>query len=311
MKKSSSNKLKAGGRHAFTLVELLVVLGCVALLSVVLLSLAFTSQANALRAQCTSNLRQIGVGWSMYNSENNALMPCNWPGVCVDNVVGAGSASSPWRTYEIERVVPGTGIMGTGDGTTTSGLPIPQTMSGWWNLGKLWPNRFVSDPRLFYCPSGVPPIAPTQFTYAYYTAPNANPPQPWPTTAAAQTGENEIRMAYNYFPQSRTLQVIGGRFLGPVPAVTLGGLDVTKCIVTDQMSGYDSLSHRADGVSGANALFPDGHVKWESAKANPAAFNLTSSGPYFWGQTGQSGSIGESTGGGITTFRYVKANLPP
>jgi prepilin-type processing-associated H-X9-DG protein len=303
MKKSSSNKLKASGRRAFTLAELLVVLGCVALLSVVLLSMAFTAPVNALRAQCTSNLRQMGVGWSMYNSDNNALMPCNWPGVCVDNVLGAGGASAPWRTHEIERVVPGTGIMATGDGTT-----YPQTMSGWWNLGKLWPSRFVSDPRLFYCPSGVPPLVNQNMIYSYYTAPNANPPQSWPTTAV--NPENEIRVAYDYFPQSRSLQLIGN-FIGPVPATTLSGLDVTKCIVSDQMQGYDSFAHRADGVVGANALFPDGHVKWESAKANPTAFNLSSSGSYAWGLTSATGSIGQSTGGGIITFRYVKAHLPP
>jgi prepilin-type processing-associated H-X9-DG protein len=309
MKKSSSNLLKAGGRRAFTLAELLVVLGCVALLAVVSLSLAFTTSVNALRAQCTSNLRQIGVGWSMYNSDNNALMPCNWPGVCVDNVVGAGSTSSPWRTHEIERVNPGTDIMSTTDGTTVVN-GVVQKMSGWWNLGKLWPNRFVSDPRIFYCPSGVPPLAPQNMTYAYYTAPNANPPQSWPTQYA-NNGDNEVRVAYDYFPQSRALQLVGGNFMGPVPAATLGGLDVTKCIITDEMQGYDTLAHRADGVSGANALFPDGHVKWESAKANPSAFNLTSTGPYFWGQTAQSGSIGQSGGGGFITFRYVKSHLPP
>jgi prepilin-type processing-associated H-X9-DG protein len=311
MKKLFQNPLTAGDRRAFTLTELLVVLGCVALLAVVSLSVAFTTSVNALRAQCTSNLRQIGVGWSMYNSDNNALMPCNWPGVCVDNVVGAGSASGPWRTHEIERVQPGTGIMSTTDGTTVVN-GVVQKMSGWWNLGKLWPNRFVADPRIFYCPSGVPPMVNQNMTYAYYTAPNVNPPQPWPTDAGSQAfGDNEVRVAYDYFPQSRTLTVIGGSFIGPVPAITQSGLDVTKCILSDQMMGYDSFAHRTDGVVGANALFPDGHVKWDSAKANPAAFNLTSSGQYAWGQTAAAGSIGQSTGGGITTFRYVKAHLPP
>ncbi len=308
MKKLLLNPSKAGDRQAFTLTELLVVLGCVALLALVSLSVAFTTSVNALRAQCTSNLRQMGVGWSMYNSDNNALMPCNWPGVCVDNVVSAGSASSPWRTYEIERVQPGTGIMATTDGTTVVN-GVVQKMSGWWNLGKLWPNRFVSDPRIFYCPSGVPPLVNVDMTYVFYTAPNANPPQSWPTRAA-NTGDTEIRVAYNYFPQSRTLQAVGAGTLAPVPAITQSGLDVTKCIVTDQMSGYDTLSHRTDGVSGANALFPDGHVKWESAKANPTAFNLTSSGSYYWGLTSANGSIGQS-GQGTITFRYVKAHLPP
>jgi prepilin-type processing-associated H-X9-DG protein len=317
MKKSFLNQLAAarrrqfGGSQAFTLTELLVVIGVTAMLTAVLLSVSFTTTAGAFRAQCVSNLRQIGVGWNMYSSDHNAMMPCNWPGMVANNIVGDGSESSPWRTHEIERVVPGTSTMATGDGTTA-----PQTTSGWWNLGIEWENKYIINGKVFYCPAVW--ANDPNMTWAWYDNSGATPSQPWPTGSSPQAeaggDDDEIRVAYDYYPQSKNLEEVEGSagiFLAPVPATTQGGLDVTKCIFTDQMQGYDTLAHRADGIVGANALFPDGHVKWDSAEAYPASFNLTRSGAYAWGITGSSGAIGESEGGGIPTFRYVKASLPP
>jgi len=308
MKKSSPNKLTAarrrqsGDARAFTLTELFVVMGSIAILTAMLLpALAVSNQTVLRRIDCTSNLKQIGIAWSMYSSDFNQLMPCNWPGHCVDDQTGsaAGGDSSPWRTHEIERVVGGTVTMSAGN--------------GWWNLGKEWQNKFITDPRVFYCPAGVPPIVNVNMTYAYYTNPTANPPQSWPTTSApSDFGDNEIRVAYDYYPQSRAQQLNGGQEQAPVPGTTQGGLDVTKCIVTDQMQGYDDIAHLTDGVGGANALFPDGHVRFENGKTSPTLFNMTSSGNYAWGQTSTPGSIGESTGGtGEITFRHVKNFLPP
>jgi prepilin-type processing-associated H-X9-DG protein len=92
-------------------------------------------------------------------------------------------------------------------------------------------------------------------------------------------------------------------------------IDQKKCIGTDQTQGYDSFPY-ASGNIGMNALFPDGHVRWESQHDNPNAFNLynsSSTGPNgtitYWDKTGNTGAIGEA--GGINTFRYVRSLLPP
>ena len=62
-------------RSAFTLVELLVVIGIISLLIAILLpSLARARQA-AMSIQCLSNQRQIGIFTQMYNSEYNGMMP--------------------------------------------------------------------------------------------------------------------------------------------------------------------------------------------------------------------------------------------
>jgi prepilin-type N-terminal cleavage/methylation domain-containing protein len=302
----------------FTLIELLVVIAIIAILAAMLLPALARAKQNALRINCMSNMKQIGVGWAMYATEFNAQMPCNWPGICVDNKLGAGSPSSPWRTHEIERVNGGTstmsgtpGVVGSGDGTTSA---TGQTVSGWWNIGKTWENKYVANGKVFYCPAGTPPSINKNMTYAYYDNSSGTPPPSaaWPTTSGSQTGgDNEVRVAYDYFPQSRNTQSIGGSFIGPQASVSQGDLDPEKSIFADQTMGYDTVSHRAGGFAGINALFGDTHGSYQSAKRVPSAFNLTSSGQWAWGLTSQSGSIGESGGGGIVTYRYVHANLLP
>lgn len=59
------------GALAFTLTELLVVIAIVALIAAMLLPSLVRSQASAYRAQCASNLRQLGLATQMYWDDNN------------------------------------------------------------------------------------------------------------------------------------------------------------------------------------------------------------------------------------------------
>ena len=61
--------------HAFTLVELLVVITIVAVLAGVFLPVFGAVQENSRTAACASNLRQIGAALLSFAGENNGVLP--------------------------------------------------------------------------------------------------------------------------------------------------------------------------------------------------------------------------------------------
>ncbi|MEM6313665.1 MAG: prepilin-type N-terminal cleavage/methylation domain-containing protein [Planctomycetota bacterium] len=65
-------------RAGFTLVELLVVIGIIALLISILLPTLSSARGAATAVACQSNLRQIGLGLTLYNGSNDGLMPYSW-----------------------------------------------------------------------------------------------------------------------------------------------------------------------------------------------------------------------------------------
>ena len=64
-----------GGSRGFTLTELLVVVGLIAVLISLLLPALTRARAAANAASCLSNLRQMGTAWTMYCNESKGRLP--------------------------------------------------------------------------------------------------------------------------------------------------------------------------------------------------------------------------------------------
>lgn len=99
MRQSNANLQKTG----FSLVEMLIVLGIIALLAALLLPSLINARKAAQLTQCLNNLRQLGFATTQYLNENHGYLPEARASNCWDDPISPRGArerggSSPLRT---------------------------------------------------------------------------------------------------------------------------------------------------------------------------------------------------------------------
>ena len=118
----------------FTLVELLVVIGIIALLIAILVPTLTKARSAANRAVCLSNQRQLASAMHSYTYDNKGAFPYNFDGM---------NASLSWYVWYKEAEA------------------YKFTDGGWFGLGMLFRKNYIKDPKAFYCPE----MREEKFTY--------------------------------------------------------------------------------------------------------------------------------------------------
>ena len=93
--------MKAGATlrvQAFTLLELLVVIAIITILAALLLPILSRAKARAQALTCTSNTRQQGLAWHLYDNPNqwDDLPGSNHQGACPFNFADGHSELRRW-----------------------------------------------------------------------------------------------------------------------------------------------------------------------------------------------------------------------
>src|SRR5687768_12830191 len=212
--------------HAFTLVELLVVIGIVAVLVGILLPVMGKARESARWTACLSNLRQIHATFYMYALENRDQVPMGYRRV--------NPTQQPAKGF--------------------NSMVYSGTTGKYCLFGILYMNGRMREPEVFFCPSNLDPQSNLQSETNPWP-PGPDGPSPTVNSFAGYGCRPEVELADEFH--------IYGNLVGnpPVKAPVPKLNDFKfKAIFADLTAtpARVNLRHKA----GVNALYGDGSASW-------------------------------------------------
>lgn len=275
----------------FTLVELLVVIGVIALLISILLPALTKAKRQAIQAQCASNLHNLGLALLCYADSNQGKLPQFF----ANNLSASSTGGGAWL-WDMEV---GTRNALVQYGATRNTLYCPLTINTTMNTNQmLWDYQVVPPTPV----SGPVPVQTGFGVMGYFFLIARADPAEYPDPEHYNPANVPQQYKWNYQTTIVPRNTAWPSSLAPVPIARPNvssqveiAMDATISTSKDKLTasfgnivGGEPFPHQSSHwyggqPVGGNVLFLDGHAVWRPfQQMEPRAAPLGASAPLFW-----------------------------